>query len=363
MRAAVLLDPPVHGPARSDQPPAARRGLFGLGLRVLCALLGLIVIAGMIRALGWRSISSSISAIGWPWMIALVLLYAPAQGSFCLAWYWTLGPWRKRLGLRGIWRPFLAGDAVNCSIPSANAAGEPVKVALLRAVMPVPDAIASVTAFKYSDFLSLTLFLFAGLIVSWTTLSLPAQWYWGGAVILGGMIGASVLLLLLQRGGLYGRLASGAVRLLRLDGLVEAQAGAHDADRLLLRFYERRPKEFALSLVFNFLGWFGGVLEAYICLRLLGLPADWTTALAIETFALFLNNITFFVPGRIGVVEGGRAAIFAALGLPAAAGLAYGIVRRARELAWISLGYGILSGYRSVPPQGLVVLRPIEEGL
>jgi hypothetical protein len=73
-----------------------------------------------------------------------------------------------------------------------------------------------------------------------------------------------------------------------------------------------------------------------------GLPASIQAALTIETFSLFINNLIFFVPARIGVGEGGRVLLFSALGYSAQAGLSYGIIRRVRESVWIGLGLLVL---------------------
>lgn len=359
---AIAAPSPANGETNPESKRSVRRSLTP---QLVFALVGVGLCLWLVRRIGWSATRASIAAIGVVPAIGLVLLYAFAQLSFCHGWYWTLGPWRKDLGLSGILLPFLAGDAVNCSVPSANAAGEPVKVAMLRGRVPMEDAAASVTLYKFSDFLSLALFLAFGLCASWFTVEMPALWYAGGGVVLFGMVGCAALLASLSRKGIFGSLIRRLGALLRSDRLLALEAQASGIDESIRSFWSRYPREFLLSLAFNFLGWFGGVIEAYLCLYLLNLPADWSYALAIETFALFINNVTFFVPARLGVVESSRALIFAALGLPAASGLAYGIVRRLRELAWIALGYAILSLFwpRSVARKYRVVRRPPIPGM
>lgn len=312
-------------------------------LRWTSGLAGLGLVIWMVGRIGWEPIRASTAALGWPAIAGLVLLYAPAQFCFLQGWYWTLGRRRKTLGVRPLLLPFLAGDAVNCTIPSANTAGEPIKVAMLRSILPVEDGAASVTVYKFSDFLSLTLFLGFGLTLSWMTLSFPRPWYWAGTVVFLGMAGVSSVILTFQKRGIYGPLLDKLARLSGMPWFLQARRRAQVIDKAITEFYEQYPREFGFSLLFNFLGWFGGALEAYLCLRLMGLPADWKVALAIETFAIFANNLAFFIPARLGVTEGSRILIFDALGFPIASGMAYGIIRRIRELAWIALGYAILS--------------------
>lgn len=301
----------------------------------------------MIQKIGWNSIKGPISTIGWTDSIGLFLFYSLTQISFCYGWYWTLGSWRKILGFRKIFLPFLAGDALNCTIPSANTAGEPLKVFMLQDRIPIEDGTTSVTIYKLTDFVSLTLFLAVGLGSSCLTLSFPPIWNWSGLIILMGMVGTIFLLIKLQDKGIYLLVLKIVSKVLNSERVIEIQEKVKKTDEKIRQFCHNSRKEFTLSLFFNFIGWFGGVVEAYICLNLMGLPAKWNTALAIETFALFINNITFFVPARVGVVEGSRAMIFATLGLPASSGMAYGIIRRVRELIWIALGYGILIFYQT----------------
>jgi hypothetical protein len=68
----------------------------------------------------------------------------------------------------------------------------------------------------------------------------------------------------------------------------------------------------------------------------------WATAVAIESMAMVLNTMLLFIPARIGSAEGIRAGVYVLVGLTAAQGVAYGLVRRARELLWIMPGLVIL---------------------
>ena len=60
---------------------------------------------------------------------------------------------------------------------------------------------------------------------------------------------------------------------------------------------------------------------------------------------MLLNNMFLFVPGRAGTAEGVRTGVFVLLGLPASTGVAYGLVRRARELIWVLPGLALI-GHR-----------------
>ncbi|TPW18607.1 MAG: hypothetical protein FD126_3378, partial [Elusimicrobia bacterium] len=69
-------------------------------------------------------------------------------------------------------------------------------------------------------------------------------------------------------------------------------------------------------------------------------------ALTIELLSITIDGIFFMVPAKVGTQEGGKTAIFTALGLPPASGFAFGVVRHIRELAWAALGLYLCSAPR-----------------
>ena len=58
-----------------------------------------------------------------------------------------------------------------------------------------------------------------------------------------------------------------------------------------------------------------------------------------------IKGAIFFIPGGIGATEGGNVLIFAAYGLPATTALSFSILRRFREIFYISLGLFLFSRY------------------
>jgi hypothetical protein len=66
------------------------------------------------------------------------------------------------------------------------------------------------------------------------------------------------------------------------------------------------------------------------------------TATAIEALGSGVRFATFLVPASLGPFEAANAAIFAALGFGVGAGLAFSLVRRARQVVWIAIGIVVL---------------------
>jgi hypothetical protein len=96
-----------------------------------------------------------------------------------------------------------------------------------------------------------------------------------------------------------------------------------------------------------------GAAEVYLILRWAATPVDWQTALALETGAVLIDGMLFFVPAKVGTQEGGKVVVFAALGLNPARGLTVSIVRRLRELTYAGVGLialGCLGGRPAAGP-------------
>ena len=104
----------------------------------------------------------------------------------------------------------------------------------------------------------------------------------------------------------------------------------------------QRPRDFAYLLAINLLVALVGVAEVWLILYALGSPVSLLEALFIEGFLKLLSGLASFVPGNIGIAEGGIVLILSLLSVSAAAGLAMALVRRARALAWVAVGCVVL---------------------
>jgi putative ABC transport system permease protein len=91
------------------------------------------------------------------------------------------------------------------------------------------------------------------------------------------------------------------------------------------------------------------VLEVYVALRFLGFKPQVSQAYIIESLTKVINFVFAFVPGTIGVYEGGTEVILQkGLGFTPAAGLALALVRKAAIVCWTSVGLLVLT-WRTLP--------------
>jgi lysylphosphatidylglycerol synthase-like protein len=236
----------------------------------------------------------------------------------------------------------VAGDAINYLTPSATIAGEFARAAMLDRSHAIEIRAASVVVAKCTQTLGQVFFVLAGLVVV-AGRQLPPGSY--SRSIVYGVAGAFSLLLV----ALVIYAAS-----TRRDP--EAGTGLPALGGRLRLFVRLHPERFGISTVLFLLGYAWGVFEAYWISHFLGLPVSIGTAVTIEVFSVSIDSILFMVPAKIGTQEGGKTAIFAGLGLPAASGFAFGVVRHIRELSWAGLGLLLYSAHKHAATSNLVTV-------
>jgi uncharacterized protein (TIRG00374 family) len=311
---------------------------FRRGLRIALFALGVGVLAAILAIAGWESVAANLSAIGW-WFPVLVLGYGLAELAFTYGYQVIIG--RRPEGPVRFSETFGAYMA-SCFVNYFTAiGGEPVRANLLAGKIGYARALATATVHRHAEMTSQFVFLLIGAVVSLLHFELPTAVRISALAGLG-LFGAIILWMTVTlRRGLFGaaldRLGRGPLR-----RLARFRATAEVLDERIGEIYERRQEHFLESVGWCFLGWCGGFVETYVVMRLLSPEADVFDAIAIETLAMLVNSVLFFIPARIGTAEGVRTALWVLVGFTAAQGIAYGLVRRARELLWLAPGMVVL---------------------
>lgn len=313
--------------------PSGRRAL-----RIALFVLGVGVLAAILAIAGWDSVATNLSAIGW-WFPVIVVGYGLAELAFTYGWQVIIG--RRPEGPVKFSDTFTAYMA-SCFVNYFTAiGGEPVRANLLAGKIGYPKALATATVHRHAEMTSQFVFLLIGAGLSLIHFELPKALRIAALAGLG-LFGAIILWMTIAlRRGLFvaslDRLGRGPLR-----RLARFRGTAVLLDERIGEIYERRQEHFLESVGWCFLGWCGGFVETYVVMRLLSPGAGVYEALAIETLAMVINSVLFFVPARIGTAEGVRTALWVLVGFSAAQGIAYGLVRRARELLWLAPGMVVL---------------------
>lgn len=312
---------------------ATPRDVRALGIILLAG--GVVGLLALVYHLGAGSIASVLAAITWWQFLLICAVHGASVVADTFGWRFTFAgdrpPFHRLLAAR------CAGEAVNVLTALGSVGGEAVKAWLLRRDLSYETSVPSLILAKTTLIVAQALLLVVGILVAWTTgIAGPALLTAMTSLLVVEVIGIGGFILV-QNAGLAGR----AGRLLAWLG-VRGVRRARRFDDALRGFYRHEWRLFLLSVGAHFGGWLIGMLEALLILKSLALPASLATATVIEALGSGVRFATFFVPASLGTLEGANAAAFTAFGWAASAGLAFTLVRRARQAVWIGLGVVIL---------------------
>jgi uncharacterized protein (TIRG00374 family) len=309
-------------------------------LRAVLLLGGLVVLIFLVARVGVESVMSVLSRLAWWQLLVVCVPYGLIMAVDTLGWRYafigTAPSYLRMLAAR------TAGEAVNIVTAFGSVGGEAVKIWLLRPAVPYDESVPSVIIAKTTSTIAQALLLLLGVLLAVTMAAVDADVIW--AML--GLLAVEILLVggfvVTQVAGLVRR----AGRLLAWSGLIKDASAAEQLDARLRGFYRQNWRRFLLSVSFHFGGWLLGVLETLVILYVLSVPVGIMTATVIEALGSGVRFATFLVPGSLGVLEGANTGVFDALGLGASAGLAFSLVRRARQGVWIGIGLAVLVAAR-----------------
>jgi hypothetical protein len=86
--------------------------------------------------------------------------------------------------------------------------------------------------------------------------------------------------------------------------------------------------------------------EVYAILYGLGVPIEPLRAVAIGGIAVGIKGGGFFIPGSLGVQDGGNVLLLMTYGYSDAISMGFAVLRRVREVLWIGIGLICLLTFR-----------------
>jgi glycosyltransferase 2 family protein len=333
-----------------------------LTLRIIIAGAGLALFAWFVYRTGVDSISRAFATLGWS--APLILL------PFALVYLLDTVGWRlcfgrtlpKAISFVTLFRIRWAGESLNNVVPTAYLGGEAVKVYLLhKRGLPVVEGASSVTIGKTAQVLSEVIFIAFGAVAGSSILPANSSARAGMFAITGAATALIAMLFWLQHRGMFSTLLALTGRLrLRIRALTSRAESLRQLDRRIFDFYRNDRRRFLSSVALYLAGWIADSLEIFLVSHLLGMPLDWSQALAFEAFISVAKALGVFAPAALGVQESGVIFLFYLFGLPPALAVPYAIIRRARELTFVLIGGALL--YVEEPLRGFAqrVAREVE---
>jgi phosphatidylglycerophosphate synthase len=308
--------------------------------RLAAALVGLLLLAHLVRRAGPSRLWEGIASVGWG-LVLVIALAGLAHVVRTWAWRLTLLDVRRRPSFGRMLALRLVSEAAGQVGIFGQVFADTWRIARLGAELPLSGRIASVALDRALYTLVSTFVTIAGVVS--VAFLLPLS---GKTAIYASIFGCGLLATLLlaviavrRRWAVLSGTAGALGRLGKIGRWVEGQRETIRAvEDELLDFFHQSPSAFWGSLLLQTAGHLGALLEVYLILRLMGCRAGFLSALAIEGFTKLVNVIGLINPGNAGTYEGGNMLLAKLVGMGGTAGLTLALIRRVRALFWAAVG-------------------------
>ena len=338
--------------ALADDEPAtssvSRRSFFWL--QTIAFLLGLGLLVFVIKKVGLQPLFDALIRIGFGFFFVLAIS-GMRHVLRTIAMSAAVPAEHRRFNFFQAFAARLGGEAISFLTFTGPLLGEATKVALLRRRVPLTYGVPALVVDNLIYNLSVVFFILSGACVMLFTYHLPP-------LVSDTLIAIAVIAAL-------GILAAGLAarrRIMLLTWVIDQLARLRLSPKVILKrrqhiyhieskvydFYKHHPGVFFGMVACNLLAHVSSVLEVYVTLRMLGFTPHVAQAYIIESLTKVINFVFAFVPGTIGVYEGGTEIVLQTLGFVAATGVALALVRKAGTMVWTSIGLLILT-WRTLP--------------
>jgi putative membrane protein len=287
-------------------------------IRLSITLAGIALLAGLALWAGFPAIGRAFGAVGVDGFSLVVLIHVPLIVLMGTAW-WSIGGTNPRAALPPFVAARLARDSVAELLPFSQVGGFAAGVHVLSLTgIPVRTGARSLLADLLMEFFAKLPYAIAGLgLLIWLRPGSAVPTY---LLLTLAMLAGVPLLVWLLRDVLVRLVPPCLRRLIRRHGETRGLNS-------LLVLDEVGP-----SGLLHALCWALGGLEAWVTLRLMGIPVTPLEALAIDSLVTSLRTFGVFMPAALGVQEAAYVLVCGLFGLNPGVAMAFSLVRRARDV-------------------------------
>ncbi|MGI9166474.1 MAG: lysylphosphatidylglycerol synthase domain-containing protein [Pyrinomonadaceae bacterium] len=334
--------------SESDALGNSRR--YFIWLQVFAFLLGAGLLVYVINRVGVQPIFDALLRVGFGFFILLAI--GGSRHVFrTIAMRAAVPPEHRRISFMQAFAARLGGEAISFLTFTGPLLGEATKVALLRKRIPLTYGVPALIVDNLLYNLSVVFLILSGACVMLFTYQLPSfVTYVLSGIALVAALGMAAAVLAAKRRIMLLSWIIDQLAQLRLSPkvLLKRRQYVHHLESKVYDFYLHHPGAFFGMIACDLLAHVSSVTEVYFALRMLGFAPQVAQAYIIESLTKVINFAFSFVPGTIGVYEGGTEVILQALGFAAATGVALALVRKAGIVFWTTIGLFILT-WRTAP--------------
>jgi hypothetical protein len=314
-------------------------------LEIASLIAGLALLFYLIKQTGLDETARYFRLMGWG--VFLILgLSAVRNLVRAGSWYFSIEPAHRSISFWSLTNVMLAGEAIKYLTATGPLLGEPAKAAMVRRQVPLIQGFSSIVVENLIYNLSVALFMFAGLPALATLVEVPDNLKLAGYIFAAATVMALAVSWVAIRGRwfVFARLLEriSRARSKKSERIETAIARTRSIEENIYSFYENRRGAFFLILALNMSAHLINVVEVYVILALMELPASLSAGFVVESVTKIINAAFFFVPTRAGVYESGNEFVLRALGMSAGAGIALAIIRKLRAFVWAGYGLAVI---------------------
>ncbi len=320
-------------------------------LQAIAFLLGLGLLVYVINLVGLQPIFDALLRIGFFGFLILLAISGSRHVFRTIAMSAAVPREHRRFNFFQAFAARLGGEAISFLTFTGPLLGEATKVALLRKRVPLTYGVPALVVDNLLYNLSVVFFILSGACVMLFTYSLPPLVYYS-------LIAIAVIAAL----GIAAAALAAKRRIMLVTWVLDQMARLRLSPRVILKrrqhiyhieskvydFYKHHPGVFFGMIACDLLAHTLSVIEVYVTLRMLGYTPHVAQAYIIESLTKVINFVFAFVPGTIGVYEGGTEIVLQTLGFAAATGVTLALVRKAGTVFWTGIGLLILT-WRTLP--------------
>ena len=319
--------------------------MFSKQLKIVFLVSGGALFGVILAKTNLQVLFEQIKNIGVGGALVVMFVYSIYFAADSLSWQFTINKvpfsyaWFIRCyGVR------MVGEAYNNITPAASLGGEPLKAWLLKANWQVPltDSSVALIVSKTTSMFTLVLFVALGMVFSFNHPSFSYEVKQNAALGFFIIVSFTFVFFLIQKLKLLSVFTFRLARKFKKKYFDQLLIISERIDQQFEKFYSVEKSRLFYSVFFASANWLMGVVEIYLIFYFLGYPLSLQEAWMLECFVQLVRTLTFFIPAGIGTQEG---AFFVGAGMLtgiASLGVAAALVRRARDILWISLSLAIL---------------------
>lgn len=301
----------------------------------------------LVKKVGADQITLALNRLG-PIKFILLMIF-PMSWYFLQSWAWyrILQDDGIPISLTHILLAKLTGEALNTITPAGFMGGDPYRVYLLQKKIPGTVSLSSVVIDRTMQTLAVAFLMVMTLVLALINLPLSPELKFILPLTVVILLLLTLLFIHYQKKGFFGFLGKILIAL-RIKSLKDTAflKKLEDLDIQVNRFYKKHPIHFYEIFVLQLLGRFLGTIEIWLMAWLMGFKIGLLPSLYLSALTILINIVFVFIPGSIGVMEGGYGFLFHLLKMDLAQGVTLQLVRRIRSIFYVLIGLLIILIYQ-----------------